>query len=126
MFASLVQDFYDITIPQGSGTQAYINAKFDATTAHITNATLTTLHPDQLYISFASAAFIQDTPVVTPQVILFIYLFIHNPNSCQIFALGTGDVQGMNQRLLPWLAERKGQRFGIISAFSNWIIVIFF
>jgi 1-phosphatidylinositol phosphodiesterase len=35
----------------------------------------------------------------------------------QILALGTGDVQGMNQRLLPWLTERKGQRFGIISAF---------
>ena len=67
-FTSLVQDFYDITIPLGSGTQAYINAKFEATTAHITNATLTTLNPDQLYISFASAAFIQDTPVVTPQV----------------------------------------------------------
>lgn len=67
-FTSLVQDFYNITIPLGSGTEAYINAKYEATTAHITNATLTTLHPDQLYISFASAVFIQDTPAVTPQV----------------------------------------------------------
>lgn len=67
-FASLVQDFYDITIPPGSGKQAYINAKFEATTAHITNATLTTLNPDQLYISFASAEYIQDSPPVTPQV----------------------------------------------------------
>ena len=62
------QDFYDITIPLGSGTEAYIDAKFEATIAHITNATLTTLNPDQLYISFASAAFILDIPVVTPQV----------------------------------------------------------
>ena len=129
-FASVVQDFYDITIPLGSGTQAYINAKFEATTAHITNATLTTLQPDQLYISFASAAFIQDTPAVTPQVshLVFYFLFFstfHLPTPCQIFALGTGDIQGMNQRLLLWLAERKGQRFGIISAFFDWISIFF-
>ena len=74
-FVSVVQDFYDITIPLGSGTQAYINAKFDATIAHITNATLTTLQPNQLYISFASAAFIQDTPAVTPQVSHLVFLF---------------------------------------------------
>lgn len=65
-----VQDFYDITtsLPLGSGTAAYIDAKFDAVTAHLTNATQTDLNPDQLYISFASAAFIDDNPVVTPQV----------------------------------------------------------
>ena len=74
-FSSLVQDFYNVTIPLGSGTQAYIDAKFEATTAHITNATLSTLNPDQLYISFASAVFIQDTPAVTPQVtIVFIII----------------------------------------------------
>jgi len=91
---AFIEDFYNVTIPQGSSTQAYIDAKFETTTAHITNATLTTLNPDQLYISFASATFSSKTP--------------------KILALGTGDVQGMNQRLLPWLTERKGQRFGII------------
>lgn len=58
------QDFYEITIPLGSSTQAYIDAKFEATIAHITNATLTTLNPDQLYISFASATFFFETPQV--------------------------------------------------------------
>jgi 1-phosphatidylinositol phosphodiesterase len=63
-FVYLVQDFYNVTIPLGSSTQAYIDAKFEATTAHITNATLTTLNPDQLYISFASASFSSETPQV--------------------------------------------------------------
>jgi 1-phosphatidylinositol phosphodiesterase len=63
-FVSLVQDFYNVTIPQGSSTQAYIDAKFETTTAHITNATLTTLNPDQLYISFASATFSSEAPKV--------------------------------------------------------------
>ena len=80
-FASPVQDFYRITIPLGSGTQAYINAKFEATTAHITNATLPTLNPDQLYISFASAAFILDTPYVTPQVAIYFIYFSHTYSS---------------------------------------------
>ncbi|KAF9562046.1 PLC-like phosphodiesterase [Agrocybe pediades] len=96
-----IEDFYSIapTIPLGSGALAYIDAKFDAVTAHLENATRTDLHPDQLYISFASAAFIDDTPPMTPE----------------IFASGNGtDVQGMNERLLPWLQARKGQRFGII------------
>ncbi|KAF9474654.1 PLC-like phosphodiesterase [Pholiota conissans] len=98
---AFIEDFYDITrsLPLGSGTAAYIEAKFDAVTAHLTNATRTDLNPDQLYISFASAAFIDDTPFVTPE----------------IFALGDGAGNlGMGQRLLPWLKARKGQRFGII------------
>ena len=33
------------------------------------------LHPDQLYISFASAAFRQEEPSLTPQV--FFILFFH-------------------------------------------------
>jgi len=96
-----IEDFYDITsdLPLGSGATAYIDAKFNAVIAHITNATLTDLHPDQLFISFASAAAISDSPPMTPQ----------------IFALGNGtDVTGMNSKLLPWLQARKGKRFGII------------
>ncbi|KAJ3505387.1 hypothetical protein NLJ89_g7444 [Agrocybe chaxingu] len=94
-----IEDFYAVgaDLPLGSGTTAYIDAKFATTTAHLADATQ--LHPDQLYISFASAAFISDNPSMTPE----------------IFALGNGTrVPGMNQRLLPWLQQRKGQRFGII------------
>ena len=116
-FVSLVQDFYNVTMPAGSSTQVYIDAKFEATTAHITNAT-STLNPDQLYITFASAFSSSETPqVATYFYFLFLFTLIHLLIPCQIFALGTGDVQGMNQRLLPWLTERQGQRFGIISAF---------
>jgi len=64
----MLQDFYDITLPLGSGASTYIDAKFGAVTAHLENATRTDLHPDQLYISFASAAFIDDTPPMTPKV----------------------------------------------------------
>ncbi|KAF9527469.1 PLC-like phosphodiesterase [Crepidotus variabilis] len=93
-----IEDFYDASadIAKGSGTAAYIDAKFNATTAHLTQAA--TKNPDQLYINFASAAYISDTPEMTPQ----------------IFALGVDTTQGMNQRLLPWLQSHKGQRFGII------------
>ena len=114
-YFSFDQDFYNVTIPLGSGTQAYIDAKFEATTAHITNATLSTLNPDQLYISFASGTFSSETPKVAIYFIFFALIYL--PTHLQTLALGTGDVQGMNQRLLPWLTERKGQRFGIISAF---------
>ena len=62
------QDYYDVSVDfaKGSGALAYIQAKFNMTTAHITEAG--NAHPDQLYISFASAAFINDQPPMTPQV----------------------------------------------------------
>jgi 1-phosphatidylinositol phosphodiesterase len=98
---AFIEDFYDITrdFPPNSGTATYIDAKFNAVTAHIINATRSDLNPDQLYISFASIAFIDDTVPITPQ----------------IFALGNGTTTpGMDTRLLPFLRARKGQRFGII------------
>ncbi|KAF8877946.1 PLC-like phosphodiesterase [Gymnopilus junonius] len=98
---AFIEDFYAINreLPLGSGATAYIDAKYNAVVAHLTNATLPNLNPNQLYISFSSAAFIQDSPPMTPK----------------IFALGNGtELLGMNQRLLPWLRARKGQRFGII------------
>ena len=62
------QDYYNISadLPLGSGASAYIRAKFNVTTAHITEAGNS--NPDQLYISFASAAFIDDQPPMTPEV----------------------------------------------------------
>jgi len=68
------KDFYEINdVPLGSGATAYIDSKFKVVTAHITNATSKSLNPDQLYISFASAAFIDDTPAMTPQVRLSLF-----------------------------------------------------
>ncbi|KAF5309855.1 hypothetical protein D9619_010349 [Psilocybe cf. subviscida] len=99
---AFIEDFYNLPVdfPPQSGTNTYIDAKFDAVTAHLTNATRTDLNPDQLYISFASTAYIGDTPPVTPK----------------IFALGNGTAEpGINTRLIPFLRARKGQRVGIIS-----------
>ncbi|KAJ3575474.1 hypothetical protein NP233_g1076 [Leucocoprinus birnbaumii] len=96
-----IEDFYNIVLPDNSTAADHIQAKFDAVTQHLTNATLTDLHPDQLFISFTSAAFIPLAGNASMTPILY--------------ALGDGDhVQGMNQRLLPWLKERKGKRFGVM------------
>ncbi|KAF5354164.1 hypothetical protein D9756_007143 [Leucocoprinus leucothites] len=95
-----IEDFYNIILPANATPVDHIQAKFDATTQHLTNATSRDLHPDQLYITFASAAFI---PLANTSMTPILY------------ALGDGNaVQGMNRRLLPWLKERKGKRFGII------------
>ncbi|KAJ6474449.1 PLC-like phosphodiesterase [Mycena vitilis] len=92
-----IEDYYEIGLPIGSGYAENIQWKFNATTAHIEEAT--TKHPDQLYISFASSEHDVDIPSETPR----------------IMALGNGtDTPGVNQKLLPWLQARKGQRFGII------------
>ncbi|KAJ7118755.1 PLC-like phosphodiesterase [Mycena epipterygia] len=92
-----IEDYYEIGLPVGSGYAENIQWKFNATTAHIENATM--YNPDQLYISFASSEHDDDTPSETPI----------------IMALGNGtDTPGVNQKLLPWLQERKGKRFGII------------
>ena len=64
-----IEDFCDIELPTNSTLSDHIQAKFDVITQHLTNATSPHLHPDQLYISFASAAFVplpatSITPVV--------------------------------------------------------------
>ncbi|KAJ6606434.1 PLC-like phosphodiesterase [Mycena vulgaris] len=94
---AFIEDYYEIGLPIGSGYAENIQWKFNATTAHIENATK--YNPDQLYISFASSEHDDDTPAETPI----------------IMALGNGTATpGVNQKLLPWLQERKGKRFGII------------
>ncbi|KAJ7491264.1 PLC-like phosphodiesterase [Mycena latifolia] len=94
---AFIEDYYEIGLPVGSGYAENIQWKFNATTAHIDNATK--YNADQLYISFASSEHDEDTPPETPI----------------IMALGNGtDTPGVNQKLLPWLQERKGKRFGII------------
>ncbi|TFK36311.1 PLC-like phosphodiesterase [Crucibulum laeve] len=97
---AFIEDYYQPTLPADPAPTlaSYIQAKFDVTTQHLLNATQ--LSQDQLYISFASAAYIA-SPEVTPRD----------------FALGNGnDVSGINQRLLTWFKDptRKGKRIGIV------------
>jgi hypothetical protein len=64
---AFIEDYYEIDgLPNGSGPAENIQWKFNATTAHIENATL--FNPDQLYISFASSEHDDDTPPETPRV----------------------------------------------------------
>ncbi|KAJ6547001.1 PLC-like phosphodiesterase [Mycena capillaripes] len=94
---AFIEDYYEIGLPVGAGAAENIQWKFNATTAHVQNATM--FNPDQLYISFASSEHDEDVPPETPR----------------IMALGNGTATpGVNQKLLPWLQARKGKRFGII------------
>ena len=63
------QDHYKISLPSDSNPESFIEEKFRVTKAHLENAMDPELHPDQLYISFASAAFTLKEPSLTPQVI---------------------------------------------------------
>ncbi|KAK7035749.1 PLC-like phosphodiesterase [Favolaschia claudopus] len=94
---AFIEDYYEIGLPIGAGVAENVQWKFNATTAHLHNAT--TINPDQLYITFASSEHDEDVPPETPRVM----------------ALGNGTATpGVNQKLLPWLQARKGKRFGII------------
>ncbi|KAG6823557.1 hypothetical protein H0H93_003436, partial [Arthromyces matolae] len=98
-----IEDYYYMDeLSADAGTQPNIDLKYNTTIAHLQNAT--TLNPDQLYISFASASHNDAVPQVSPK----------------IMAIGNGaDVLGVNQKLLPWLKARKGHRFGVISMCSR-------
>ncbi|EDQ98741.1 uncharacterized protein LACBIDRAFT_335698 [Laccaria bicolor S238N-H82] len=104
---AFIEDYYDSSLPLTSKPSQFIEEKFGATTAQLGNATL--FNPDQLYISFASAAAIVTGVVkvdMTPR---------HADVNPKMFATGNGtDTLGMNQKLLPWLKARKGSKFGII------------
>ncbi|KAF7760288.1 hypothetical protein Agabi119p4_10964 [Agaricus bisporus var. burnettii] len=95
-----IEDYYRVSLPPGSTPKDYIQVKFDAVIEHLENAIKPDLNPDQLYITFASACFIgASNPPITPRM----------------YAVGDGaQLEGVNQRLLPWLKEHKGKRFGII------------
>ena len=70
-FIYLDQDHYKISLPSDSNPESFIEEKFRVTIAHLEKAMDPELHPDQLYISFASAAFTQEEPSLTPQVFSF-------------------------------------------------------
>ncbi|KAJ7915504.1 PLC-like phosphodiesterase [Mycena leptocephala] len=93
---AFIEDYYEIGLPVGAGVAENVQWKFNATTAHLQNATM--FNADQLYISFASSEHDDDVPPETPR----------------IMALGDGTTPGVNQKLLPWLQANKGKRFGII------------
>ncbi|TEB20407.1 PLC-like phosphodiesterase [Coprinellus micaceus] len=92
---AFIEDRYAITLPPSAtpSTDAYISTKKqrapDAQTA------------DQLFITFASAAFLQD-----PTEGFYMYP--------RLYAVGEGNTPGMNERLLHYFEQRKGQRFGVI------------
>lgn len=89
-----IEDFYDISL---LGAAANIEAKYNATTAHILKATQPQ-YRNSLFWTFASSEHDTDVPPETPV----------------IMALGNGTTEGVNQRLVPFLKELKGKRIGIV------------
>ncbi|KAG6908848.1 hypothetical protein DXG01_003014 [Tephrocybe rancida] len=95
---AFIEDYYYMDeLSPDAGTAANVDLKYTTTIAHIQNATQ--FNPNQLYISFASASHNDAIPQVSPKVM----------------AIGDGaGIPGVNQKLLPWLQQRKGQRFGVV------------
>ncbi|KIK57359.1 hypothetical protein GYMLUDRAFT_755825 [Collybiopsis luxurians FD-317 M1] len=93
-----IEDYYETDgVPTGAGPAENIQWKYNATIAHLQEAINPNIHPDQLYITFASSE--HDTDGETPR----------------IMALGNGtDIPGVNQKILPFLQKNKGKRFGIV------------
>jgi len=93
-----IEDYYEMDgLPQGAGAAINIQWKYNATVAHLLNATI--YEPNSLYISFASSEHTADVPPETPR----------------IMALGNGtSVPGVNQKLLSWLKQHQGKRLGIV------------
>lgn len=116
-----IEDFYETGLPKGTGTDLNVKAKLQATTAHLEKAIEE--HSDQLFISFASGFSYNDAEPQTPIVSLGEPLFSF-ADQLQVMALGDGNVTGVNQRLLPWLTERKDGRLGIISKCPSAIFVL--
>ncbi|KAK7001525.1 PLC-like phosphodiesterase [Favolaschia claudopus] len=97
-----IQDTFMPLVPPHSTADANISSKFEAVTGHLTkamNATTADTNNDAeeaLYICFASAH--KNADKITPNII----------------ALGDASTTGMNERLLPWVKEHKGKRFGVL------------
>lgn len=94
-----IEDFYEVDLPSGTPASVAIDAKYNATTAHLTKAA--TQYPDSLFWSFASAEGVSNVPPETPE----------------IMAVGNGTLTpngGVNQRLVRFLEGLKGKRVGIV------------
>ncbi|KAF7376911.1 PLC-like phosphodiesterase [Mycena sanguinolenta] len=94
-----IQDTYKPLVPSGSSADANIRSKFEAVTGHLMKA-INDLSDGQvdeaLYVCFVSAH--KNSDRITPNII----------------ALGDASTTGMNERLLPWVSQHKGKRFGIV------------
>lgn len=63
------QDHYRLPpSPDSKDPQSCINEKLKVIKAHLERAVDQSLHPEQLFISFASAAFRFEEPTLTPKV----------------------------------------------------------
>ncbi|KAH6671357.1 PLC-like phosphodiesterase [Halenospora varia] len=95
-----IEDFYEPSnLGAGSSASANIQLKYDATAAHILQAT--TQHPDSLFWTWASSEYVTNVPADTPR----------------IMATGNGTITpegGVNQRLVPFLKGLKGKRMGVV------------
>ncbi|KAJ7762654.1 PLC-like phosphodiesterase [Mycena metata] len=94
-----IQDTFMPLVPPHSSADANITSKFQAVTGHLEKAMSRRSEgevEEPLYISFASAH--ANADLITPNVI----------------ALGNASTAGMNERLLPWFKNNKGNRFGIV------------
>jgi len=101
-----IEDFYDVSVPNGSPPSLAVTMKYNATAAHLSMAASS--HPDSLFWSFASSENDLGLPPETPEVM----------------ALGSGVVLGetivavgggVNQQLLPFIQSfPKGTRLGIV------------
>ncbi|KAJ7271269.1 PLC-like phosphodiesterase [Mycena rebaudengoi] len=96
-----IQDTFRPLVPRNSGADANITSKFQVVTEYLEKAMHASLSAEvaaeALYVSFASAHAKNDEIPVTPDMI----------------ALGD-TTKGMNERLLPWLRQHKGKRFGVV------------
>ncbi|KDR79191.1 hypothetical protein GALMADRAFT_243091 [Galerina marginata CBS 339.88] len=98
-----IQDYYRVQLPTNSNPASCIQEKFQAITAHLEQAMDSSLHPDQLYISFSSASFRVEDPALAL--------------SPEVYALGNvkESLIGLNHRLASWLQEKQGnKRLGIV------------
>lgn len=98
-----IEDYYGILLGNDSTPAENIRYKYNATSAHLLQATSSDpQYRDSLFWSFASAGNTAIYPPVTPQIMAV-------GNGSQITPSG-----GVNQQLVPFLATLKGKRVGIV------------
>ncbi|KAL8281303.1 hypothetical protein RQP46_006337 [Phenoliferia psychrophenolica] len=96
-----IEDLYDLTVGGPIALLPKVEQKYNTTTYH-TDLAASRLHPDSLFISFASAE--GDLNGDVPRDIA-----LGNPTD--------GNV-GVNQKLLPYFEKNRGRRHGVV--FFDW------
>ncbi|KAF5309854.1 hypothetical protein D9619_010348 [Psilocybe cf. subviscida] len=98
--AAYIEDYYQLPPSPDSYPVTNIDLKFKVVEEHLLRA-MSRDYNDQLFITFASAAFQFDEPSLVPKV----------------YAVGNKDEdlkEGVNHKLLSWLQGHQGERLGII------------